>query len=410
MSAPRVLMVIQRFRPTFTGHGIQVETLARELGALGVRTEIVTRALPGSPEREDGPVPVRRFPMTPTRNPVRLWWEHRPLLNYIRGSGDRFDILHVHGAPPGLPYLLDAGRKAGLRTVVTSTLLTADDPLSIKGRGRLAAWRFKSLRGADRFVAICPALLDTYPAAGIDPARVSHIPVGVSVRRFHPPTDREAEAEALGWPRDVPRALFVGGVLRRKGVDVLLSAWERVLARLPEARLYVAGPLDFPHAAGPDAEAFAEACRERAGRPPLAGRVFLLGTRDDTAALYRAAHVFVFPSRVEGFPNVLLETLASATPAVTARIPGSTDVSVRDGENGFVVPQEDPGALAGRAVQLLTDSALRDRFAAAARADAEARFAFPVVARAHLELYRRLLDPASPPPAGPAPGASRAHR
>ena len=392
MSAPRVLMVIQRFRPTFTGHGIQIEAMAKELIARGVRVEILTRSVEGAPQFEEGPVPVRRFAMSPTSNPLRLWWNHRPLLRYLHHARRDFDILHVHGAPPGLPFLLGAAREAGLRTVITTTLLDSDDPLTLRGLGRLARWRFNAYRGADRFVAICPALADTFPPAGIDPERVRHIPVGVSVERFHPAADAEAAAAELGWPTGVPRALFVGAVLRRKGVDVLLDAWERVLAELPDARLFIAGPIALPGPGEAETAAFADACRVRAEHPPLAGRVEYLGSRDDAPSLYRAAHVFLFPSRIEGFPNVLLETLSSGTPPVAARIPGSTDVSVRDGETGFVVDQEDATGLAARAVDLLRDAALRQRFALAGRSDAERRYAIPVIADAHLALYDELLQ------------------
>lgn len=392
MSAPRVLMLIQRFRPAFTGHGIQIEAMAKELVTRGARVEILTHHMEGTPCFEAGAVPVRRFPMTPTRNLVRLWWDHRSLLRYLHQARRDFDILHVHGAPPGLPFVLGAAREAGLRTVITTTLLRSDDPLTLRGLGRFARWRFNAYRSADRFVAICPALADMFPRAGIDSERVRLIPVGVSVERFHPAADADAAAAELGWPVGVPRALFVGAVLRRKGVDVLLDAWEQVLAELPDARLFIAGPFAFPSAGEAEAAAFADACRARTERPPLAGRVQFLGPRDDAPALYRGAHVFLFPSRLEGFPNVLLEALASGTPPVTARIPGSTDVSVRDGETGFVVGQEDAAALASRTVELFRDGALRRRFAEAARADVERRYAMPVITEAHLSLYGELLQ------------------
>jgi glycosyltransferase involved in cell wall biosynthesis len=392
VSGPRVLMVIQRFRPIFTGHGLQIENLGRELVARGAQVEIVTHRVPGAPEFEAGTVPVRRFPMVPTNNPARLWWGHRGVLRYIAEGRDRFDVLHVHGFPPALALLLRAGRRAGMRTVVTSTLLGSDDPLTIQQKGRLAGWRYRTYARADRFIAICPALADLYPEAGLPGNKVAEIPVGVAVERFHPPADREAAAEAAGWPRDVPRALFVGGILRRKGVDVLLDAWLEVLRALPEARLYLAGPTEFGPTPVPGAPEFAARCQERARRPPLAGRVHFLGTVEDTSALYRAAHIFVFASRVEGFPNVLLEALASGTPCVAARIPGSTDVSVTDGETGYVVPQEDPRAMADRVVALLDDEETRRRMGAAARADAEARFALARVAEAHLNLYREILN------------------
>ncbi len=390
MSTPRVLMVIQLFRPSFTGHGIQIERLAEELEHLGVNAEIATARHPAAPDHEAAPTVVNRFPMPVSRNPLRLWWGHRRLLDHVRNGG--FDILHVHGAPASYPLLLNAGRGAGLRTVVTTTLLGSDDPLSLRGRGRLAALRYRAYRRADAYVAICPALVDTFHRAGIPGERVHMIPVGVSVDRFRPAADPEDEAARLGWPRDVPRALFVGAVLERKGLDLLLDAWERVLRELPDAHLYVAGPHDFDDAIQPGTQAFADACRDRAGRPPLAGRVHFLGEQEDTAALYRAAQVFVFPSRMEGFPNVLLEALASGLPAVATRIPGSTDVSVVDGTTGYVVEQEDAAGFAERTVRLLTDGDTRRRFSRAARAEAETRYAFPIVARSHRDLYASLLE------------------
>ena len=391
MSAPRVLMVIQRFRPTFTGHGLQIEALSRELTGRGAEIEILTRHIEGTVRCEEGPVPVRRFPMTPGRNPLQVWWSHREVLRYIHGAARRFNILHIHGAPPGLPFLIGAAHEAGLRTVITTTLLGSDDPVSLRTRGRLARWRFRAYRTADRFIAISPALMDTFTTAGIGLERVRLIPVGVPVDRFHLASDPEREAETLGWNLGVPRALFVGAVLHRKGVDVLLQAWEQVLGILPDAHLFVAGPMDFSQQREPHLAAFVESCRTRIEEPPLRGHVHFLGPRGDIDALLRASHVFLFPSRMEGFGNVLSEALASGTPPVTARIPRCTDHIVRDGETGFVVEQEDAVALAARAVELLRDPALRRRFALAGRADVERQFAFPVIREAHLELYRELL-------------------
>jgi glycosyltransferase involved in cell wall biosynthesis len=384
-------MLIQRFRPTFTGHGIQIERMGRLLTERGCTVEIVTAAVDGAPVREEGAVPVTRLAFPFSRNPLKVWSQSRPLRTLLSRRAGDFDILHVHGAPAFLPVLLPAARGAGLRTVITTTLLHSDDPLTVKRLGRLAAWRFRAYRSADRYVAICPALRDTYPPAGIPLERVAHIPVGVDVERFRPVPDRDAAARAAGLPHDRPRVLFVGLLLQRKGVDVLLDAWEQVLTRIPDAELLIAGGTDFDPVAEAEFARFAAECLQRAGREPLAGHVRFLGPRDDLHRVVPAAHVFLFPSRLEGFPNVVLEALASGTPPVVTRIPGSTDESVKDGVTGYVLEQEDAGGLAERVVELLRNRALRDGMATRARDDAIARYAFPIVADAHLALYRDLV-------------------
>jgi glycosyltransferase involved in cell wall biosynthesis len=387
---PRVMMLIQRFRPTFTGHGIQVERMASLLTEGSTSVEIVTGEVPGAPAREPGSVPVHRFPLPVTRNPLALRYRSRRFLNYLSQRAPHLDLLHVHGSPGVLPFARPHAHRLGLATVVTTTLLDSDDPVTVAGQGRLAAWRFGAYRGADRFVAICPALVDRFPRAGIDPGRVSHIPVGVDIERFRPAPDRDALARELGLAGKL-RVLFTGIVLRRKGVDLLLDAWERVAARIPEAHLHVVGGHQFDPVREKEAHDFAAECLARAEAPPLAGRVTFHGRRHDLHQLVPAAHVFLFPSRLEGFPNVVLEALASGTPPVVTRIAGSTDESVRDGETGYVVEQEDAAGLAEKTELLLSQGDLRESFSGAARADAEKRYALPIVAHAHLEMYRAIL-------------------
>ena len=85
--------------------------------------------------------------------------------------------------------------------------------------------------------------------------------------------------------------------------------------------------------------------------------------------LYRAADVFVFASKTETQGLVIVEAMAAGTPAVAVRAMGVRDV-VRDGENGFLVP-EDADALAERAVCVATDRELAARLAKGALATAE---------------------------------------
>lgn len=86
--------------------------------------------------------------------------------------------------------------------------------------------------------------------------------------------------------------------------------------------------------------------------------------RSEVREEFRRADIFILPSLFEGSAEVTYEALASGLPVITTPAAGSV---VRDGIEGFIVPQRNPGALAERIHQLMDDRALRDRMSAAAR-------------------------------------------
>jgi glycosyltransferase involved in cell wall biosynthesis len=165
----------------------------------------------------------------------------------------------------------------------------------------------------------------------------------------------------LGEPEplpDEPAALFVGVLELYKGVDVLAEAWPRVAARVPGAELRIVGK-------GPRADLVRG----------LGSWVEELPT-DAVAAELDRATCLVLPSRREGMGRVVVEALCRGRPVVGTRDGGIQDL-VRDGENGLLVPPDDPGALADALVRVLSDRGLAERLAARARPSAEEWLATP---------------------------------
>jgi glycosyltransferase involved in cell wall biosynthesis len=93
------------------------------------------------------------------------------------------------------------------------------------------------------------------------------------------------------------------------------------------------------------------------------------------ARFYSAADVFVFPTRAEGFGNVLIEAAAAGLPAVVTNLHGITDCAVTDGETGILFPPDDIDALTQAVERLVTDPTLRAKMGQAARAHSK-RFGF----------------------------------
>jgi glycogen(starch) synthase len=204
-------------------------------------------------------------------------------------------------------------------------------------------------------------------ARSFDPRiEIPVIPNGVDVTHF--------DAGQLVW--DPPRLLSAGRVVYQKGLDLGLNALAGL--RDLEWEWRIAG--DGPQMAS---------LQSLAGDLGIADRVIFLGwqTRDDLAQWYHRSNLFLFPSRHEGMPNVVLEAMASGLPVVATRIAGNEELVV-EGQTGRLVPAEDAGALRESLRELLTSASLRERMGRAARLRVEREYTWESVT----QQYSRMLE------------------
>jgi glycosyltransferase involved in cell wall biosynthesis len=209
--------------------------------------------------------------------------------------------------------------------------------------------------------------------AGVSDKRMVLIPgSGVDINRLQPEPE----------PRGVPTIAFVGRLLEDKGIRTLIQA--HLLLRLngSNVELLVAGTPD-PANPGSIQEAEVASWATEPG-------VRWLGHVDDIPALWARAHVAVLPSRREGLPKSLLEAAACGRPMVATDVPGCREI-VRPGENGLLVPVDNPTALAQAIHTLISSLELRARYGAAARRLVVEKFAADVIGRMTVDLYRRLF-------------------
>ena len=370
----KIAQVTEFFAPWSGGIGEHVACLSRELRARGHDVRILTSRFrvkggaPIDPSLEPHTYrlgPNIRFPYNGGMASVT----YRPGLPQALDAlfeRESFDVVHIHNPfTPMLPLLaLDRSPAVNVGTFH-----------SYHPTERMLRWWNWVLRARQDRLPLCIAVS---PAAQTAFARYFQrdyeiVPNGIDLQRFAPNGHQPA-------PNGEQRLLFVGHLVPKKGLSVLLDAFEGLSAELPRLRLDVVG--DGPLAAP---------CRRQLGAEARS-RVTFHGSvhGDQLAAFYRQCDVFVAPSiGHESFGITLLEAMAAGKPIVAARIPGYSDV-VREGQEALLHTTADARDLRDVLRRIVTDAGLRTTLGAGGRRRAE-EFAWPRIAARVETHYERLL-------------------
>jgi len=185
--------------------------------------------------------------------------------------------------------------------------------------------------------------------------------------------------QALKIPTDTIVVGWQGRVtIRRKGLDILLDAWQEVTERHPARDLLL-----LLVGTGQDAAELHRQIWSR-GLDSIRWRDDYISDRAELLPYQAAADIFVLPSRHEGFPVAPIEAMALGLPVVAADAPWVTDIFADglEASGGIVVPREDPSTLASALNRLIVDAELRQELGARARHRVEANYAVEAVGAA----------------------------
>jgi glycosyltransferase involved in cell wall biosynthesis len=191
---------------------------------------------------------------------------------------------------------------------------------------------------ADAFIVLSPPFGEILAQQfGIPEERIHVIPGGVDVARYAITASREACRRRLGWPADRPIVLSVRRLMRRMGLDHLITAALAVRERYPDVLILVAGH-------GP----LATELRAQIDALGLQDNVRLLGfvADDDLPAAYRAATLTVVPTQaLEGFGLIVPESLAAGTPCLVTPV-GGLPAAIEGLSRDLILAGTEPTAIA----------------------------------------------------------------
>ena len=129
-----------------------------------------------------------------------------------------------------------------------------------------------------------------------------------------------------------------------------------------------------------------EELREQIQMLNFSNQVHLAGWRRDIPELLKASSMLILPSKWEGMPNVVLETMAAGLPVVATRVGGNPEL-IRDGREGFLVAPRRSQQLAEALMTLVDDGRLRHRLGLAGRRRVVERFSLQAMVERYQEMY-----------------------
>ncbi len=174
----------------------------------------------------------------------------------------------------------------------------------------------------------------------------------------------------------------IGNIRHVKGHDIFIKAAAAIVPQFPNVCFSIAGGVLEP--------AYFEELQTLVRTLNLEDHFHFAGGVTNLHEHLSAANIFVLPSRSEGFSNAIVEAMAASLPVVATNVGGNAE-AVQDGISGFIVPSEDPQALAAAILQLLSDPAKSETMGAAGKQRVAERFTIDAMMKQTIAAYTRLL-------------------
>ncbi len=341
-------------------------------------------------------VQCHALPLTRSISPVKDWRAIRLLAEIVRNG--QYDIVHGMSPKGGL-IAMKAAQAAGVTRRVYSLLgLPAE---TAKGflRWLLVQAEQSTISTATTVLAVSDSLRQRIcQTGGVDPDRIHVLgdgtSCGIDLDRFSRTNEVIAKGVELRRELDLPGDAFVigfaGRIVRDKGIDDLVRAFQKVAESCANAYLLLVG--DFEPGRGrieSDTQTVIEG-HNRIRRVPFTW---------DLVPYYEAMDLVALPSYREGFPYLLLEAAAMNLPTVASRATGCVDATI-DGETGLLVNVGDVDELANALERLIADEPLRQRLGEAGRARVETLFSEQRLLEKHWRLYTTLMENENRAPIG----------
>jgi len=337
----KVLMVTPYFLPHIGGMELFVYRLSNLLYEKGIDIEVLTYAIPSKSNLVTEYRVERIKPtLTAMRNPISFF-------NVFKIMKDKkFDIVHAHDEHAFLTNIVTLNKSKFNKPVIVHShgLFYPEnifENIMIKMYNRsLGKW---TLRRADRIIALSFSDAKFIEQLNVSREKIDVIPNAISPEDYKRDIDVDFVIDKYKL-RNKKIILYVGSIIKRKGLNFLIDAISQIGERKNNLKLLVVGDGKYR-----------KDCESLVNKYNLQEQIAFLGRipKTDLTALFRISDVFVLPSLVEGVPTVILEAMLFNKPVIAFDIP---EIHEYFKDSVYLVPIKDTRKMAETIENVLYNS------------------------------------------------------
>ena len=366
----RVCLISPLFYPDFSGAAERFRRYSPGLRQRGVFIEVIASQTTQAGSELTSDIVVQRFPIAGRSLPPTADLLHQACQMW-KAANTWPAVIQLFDVPRQAAYDLWRAKRHGCRLLAVGTMV-----FDLNHIATLTALKMKflfrlSYASINRVVVSTTVMADQYARLGIPVRRIQIIPNGVNVQRFRPANslaEKSSLRRSLGFNAEDEIVLFVGSVIPRKGVDLLIQAWSEVVAQHPLARLLVVGPYrNQLLGAAADGKTYLQQIDALVQACSTPERIIFTEEVRNIEDYMRIADVFVLPSRYEGMGNVVLEAMASGLPCIVTPYHGLPLVEFGRPEREYLVASYTPADLAANISKVLSSREIQFSLGGAAR-------------------------------------------
>ncbi|MBC8490523.1 MAG: glycosyltransferase family 4 protein [Bacteroidetes bacterium] len=290
------------------------------------------------------------------------------------------DIIHIHHAHqyPVICNIASNDKRPLIITLHSFSGLVWD-------KNRYMKLYQASFQIAGKCIAISTAVKEQAMQLGLKPEKIELIPnaIDVDLFKFMPQKEARGRLRIDGHRKII---LFVGGLTKNKGVDVLMKAFSKVRSQIRDSLLVYVGDGEEKNN-----------LKNLAHQLDVANSVLFAGNRPNTELplWYNACDVFILPSQSEGLSIALLEAMACANPVITTHPTIGKYDAIIENDTGLLTEYGNVEQLADKIISVLTNPDFSDKLGKSAAKIVREDFNLKVMCQRTYSLYRRVLKESS---------------